>query len=248
MVADIPLPRAVINVLEIFRSSGRFIWVTNYCLVVLGIVWVMRLLPAPAALGILAVGLVVQAIDLAPAFRVYHDMFAGTKSTRFTDPAFADLGQAHDKLIMVPPWQCGREAEAEYPVKTFEPLLLLVMDNRLETNNFHSGRLPRDQERYHCGEFPAAFPTTASDPKTAYLFTVPSFGSLGATVLQTHSCDLAEDLILCRGDRGKAGFTARAQQYSMMRQPKRTGSCNQLDQLVGRRCRTASNLAEMFCD
>jgi hypothetical protein len=52
IVADIPSPRAVKNVLEIFRSSGRFIWVTNYWLVTLGVVLVMRLLPAPAALCI----------------------------------------------------------------------------------------------------------------------------------------------------------------------------------------------------
>jgi hypothetical protein len=170
----------------------------------------MRLLPAPAALCILAAGLVVQAIDLAPAFHVYHDKFARMKPVRFSDPAFADIGRAHGRLMMVPPRQCGRAAEAGYPFATFEPASLLVMDNRLETNNFRSGRLPRDQERYHCGEFLTAFPTTAPDLQTAYLFTLPSFVSFGATVLQTHSCDLAEDLILCRGDRGNAGFTARA--------------------------------------
>lgn len=209
LVAQVSLPPALMSVLEILRGSGRFIWVTNYGLVTLGAVLVMRLLPTPAALCVLGTGLVLQAIDLAPAFRASHDRLAEMKSMRFMDPAFADLGHTHNRLVMVPPWQCRSPTEAGYPVGTFERVSFLVMDNQLATNNFQASRLPRDQARYHCGEFPRSFPTTAPDLKSAYLFTPPAFVELGAMVLQTHSCDVADNLVLCRGDR-KVGFTARA--------------------------------------
>jgi hypothetical protein len=198
------------KILEIYRSSGRFVWVTDYILIAIAGALVIRLLPPRAARGVLAACLVVQAVDLAPTFLAVRDRLAADKPSRFTDAAFADLKSAHDRLIMVPPVQCPSSEEKEYPFHIFEQINDLVASSRLVTNNFHSARLPRDQQRYHCGEFLAEFPRTPADSRTAYLFTRRGFANFGATLLRTHSCDVAENMVLCRADRGEAGLTARA--------------------------------------
>lgn len=209
-IAQVALPHVLMNILEIFRSSGRFIWVTDYILVTVAGALIIRLLPPPAALGVLAGCLLVQAVDLAPTFRALRDHIAAAKPVRFTDEAFADLTRAHDRLIVVPPGECQPSDAPQYPFEMLERTNALVMANALETNNFHSGRMPRDQQRYHCEEFLAEFPRTPPNRRTAYLFTEQGFANLGATVLRTHSCDLAENMVFCRSDRGEAGLTARA--------------------------------------
>jgi len=209
---EIPTPAAVLRVLEIFRSSGRFIFVTHYILLMLGVAMLLRLLPARAALAALALGGAVQAADLGAAYAGMKSHFAALRSPRFADPLYADLGAAHEKLIVMPAWQCHDPIDdGGYDPVFWEPISLLATDNALATNSFYAGRLNLDQKRHHCEIFPKEFPQRPPEPKTAYLFTPLSFTASGARVAESRFCDFAEGFILCRADR-PAGLSARAQQ------------------------------------
>ena len=196
--------------LETFRSSGRFIWVTHYVLVALGATMILRLAPARLALPILLLGVLVQAVDLGPAYQRIHAYYDTAKSLRFNDSVFSDLGRSHDALMVVPPWECGPAAEPGYPVDSFQPVSFLAMDNHLRTNSFYSGRLPRDQAQYHCVDFPLSFATSKPNSRAAYLFTPRGFLENGGKVQTTHLCDLADGFVLCRADRDGVGLGHRA--------------------------------------
>ncbi len=204
----IPLRGALADVAAIFRSSGRFVWVTNYILVTLSVFFVARLASMGRAIAILLVGVALQTADLAPQFDGFHRRFTEFSLPRFSGELFADLGRHHDRLMVIPPWQCWSSSEKQSHPMIENRIAFLAFADRLETNSFRAGRMPLEQERYHCQDFPAVFGATEPRKKTAYLFTLSGFMRFGPMVLPTHACDLADDLILCRGDRGAAGLSA----------------------------------------
>ncbi len=186
----LPLPSAVVSILGIFRSSGRFIWIPAYMLLGVAGFGLLRNVSARTSLAILSLAALLQIADLARPFADLRRQFAGLASIAFDDPIYAGLGQAHRRLIVLPPWQC--RMNSDYAIDQFEPISLLAIDNGLATNSFYSGRLPRDQARYHCFDFPKAFRDARPDRETAYLFTPQAFSASGANVRGTHFCDFGD--------------------------------------------------------
>jgi hypothetical protein len=212
----LPTPAFALKVLEIFRSSGRFVWVTYYILLALGAALLLRQAPPRVALAVLTLGAAMQIVDLAAPYATMRAKFAAFQPRRFTDAIYADLGHAHSALVVIPPWQCAKEDDYERPL--FEPISLLAIDNHLRTNSFYAGRLQRDQERYHCVEFPRAFASAPSDLNAAYLFTPRAFAARGGQVSATHFCELGDKFILCRGDRGHSGLSDAARKAIGLKQ------------------------------
>ncbi|MFM2099098.1 MAG: hypothetical protein RLZZ366_637 [Pseudomonadota bacterium] len=215
-VGEIHLPAALTHALEIFRSSGRFVWVTIYILLFAAISNILKHLEPKQSFYVLLIGATLQFVDLAGPFVSLHQRFATFHARRFSDPLYAGLGKAHDTLIVMPPWQCGPWqyrrgiTPMEYDQMVFEPISNLVIDNHLRTNSFYAGRLLITQADYHCVSFPQQFEAKPLDPHTAYIFSMRNFLLHGKFAAQTHYCDFAEDLFLCRGDRGQAGLSDRA--------------------------------------
>ena len=210
MVMFVDLPDSISDILIIFRSSGRFIWVTIYILLSLGGFLLLRYAPPRTSFAVLSVAALIQIADLARPFADLRRQFSELKSLRFDSPIYAGLGQAHRTLIVLPPWQCRKDRD--YAIGQFEPISLIAMENGLRTNSFYSGRLSLDQEHYHCSDFPKAFRDAKPDNQTAYMFTPRAFRASGGAVEGTHFCDFGDGFILCRADRDKVGLseTARA--------------------------------------
>lgn len=214
---DIKLPPFLFNVLIVFRSSGRFIWVVEYCLIFIAIAALIRLLKPRRAAVVLALAAVVQTVDLAPAMTVMRDRFAAIHgSEKFTDPVYQGLGKAHDTLIVLPAWQCQlwNDQHHDYDYTAFVPISNLVMDNHLRTNSFYAGRTPVAQANYHCITVPAAIDKQPAGQHTAYLLSKYMFREHGAHIAATHLCDFADAFFICRSDRGQTGLTPRASQVA----------------------------------
>lgn len=211
---DLAVPQWLFDVVAAFRSSGRFVWVTIYILLLVAIAALIRQLPARRAAALLGLATLVQAIDLAAPLAQMRERFAAIEgSRRFADPAFAGLGRAHDLLIVQPAWQCQdwNRGTPDYPFETFIPISNLVADNGLRTNSFYGGRSPVAQIAFHCRDWPAAMAREPARARTAWLLAPAGFRRHGARIAESHLCDFAEGFFLCRGDRGMAGLTPRAQ-------------------------------------
>lgn len=205
-VAEFSVPH-LLSPLTHFRSSGRFIWLFDYAAIFLGVLLVVRAVPRYAVAVVLGCSLV-QAVDTLPLLKYGHEAIAKFSRVRFFDKTFEGIGKNHDVLLMTPPWYCGIGTPG-YSSQSFWPIADLVIKNELKTNNFYSGRLPRDQQRYHCREYLAGFPDRATRPRTLYLFTLLSFRRYGGNVAKTHACELAEEIVICRGDLDKVGRSDR---------------------------------------
>ena len=101
----VTIPPPALEVMSIFRSAGRFIWLPHYILT-LAFTALIRTASVRISSCILAVGAVLQIADLASPFADLRTRFAEMKPLRFTSPMYAALGKAHDTLLVLPPWQC----------------------------------------------------------------------------------------------------------------------------------------------
>ncbi len=224
---EVPIPDILLSILQNFRSSGRFVWVTIYGLLFIAIASLIRReTPGRAAL-FLSLAAVVQIADLAGPLTTMHQRFAEREgSDKFYDAAFAELGQGHDRLIVLPPWQCRTWGipRADYPSILFLKFSNLAMDSNLPTNSFYAGRTPMGQALYHCETFPRRLLLSApAEKRTAYILTPRTFGEFGAHIAASHYCDFAEDMFICRGDRAAPGLSARAKHAAAVTPPAATG-------------------------
>lgn len=111
------------RLLGAFRSSGRFVWIAYYALILL-VVWTVlkRYRPALAA-ALLGLVLVVQLTDLS----AMHLYFAKTRlnanadvpGSHLTDPRWAELARGRHHLTMLPPSSCGAMAGPYLPFQLF---------------------------------------------------------------------------------------------------------------------------------
>ena len=219
----LPVPAQVEALLGIFRSSGRFIWVVVYALMFVAIAGLIRNLPERRAATLLGLAALIQIADLAAPFAAMHRRFAQiTQPNRFTDLAYADLGLAHDTVLVLPAWQCQvwEPGKFEYPWTYFMKFSWLAMDNNLRINSFYGGRTPEAQVKFHCTKMPELVLARSAAPHTAYLLSRRSFRQFGAHIAASHFCDFAEDLYVCRGDRGRSGLSERAQAEVAANQPQ----------------------------
>ena len=134
------------------------------------------------------------------------------RQNRFTDAAYANLGQAHAGLVVLRPWQCQNwdSGSREYPVQHTQKFSWLAVESGLPINSFYAGRTPETQMTFHCTTLPEEVLRKPADPRTAYLVSPQSYLRFGPHIAATHFCDYAQDMFICRGDAGKTGLSDRA--------------------------------------
>lgn len=96
--------------LAVFRSSGRFGWLTMYAAFVTIVATLVSAVPARAAAWVLAVGVVLQAVDLSGAYAALHAREHSSEWTTYDNPLRSpvwDLALPHYRhLVMAPPDMC----------------------------------------------------------------------------------------------------------------------------------------------
>jgi hypothetical protein len=145
------LPKAILDLCNYFRASGRFIWPLAYALTILPLASLFRRWHAAPAILVAVLAAVLQVTEvsqvrmlenrLASSARAYDDMI--------DEPRFESWLAAHDRLWMYPSWPCGglgpanrrwfgREANRELQVQ-----LLAARANK-PTNSVYTSRLLKD--------------------------------------------------------------------------------------------------------
>lgn len=135
-------------ILCIFRSSGRFVWVPFY-LIVLAAAWaVLRRYPVVWAERIFVVCLFLQIADTWAADAVLgvarmsaHDIPNGTA---LHDPAWRELTRDRKHLTLFPPVSCGHQAGP------YLPFVLLAAEQRLTVNTGYVARWNQGASNRYC--------------------------------------------------------------------------------------------------
>jgi hypothetical protein len=138
------------RVLDTFRSSGRFVWIAVYVLMLLEIVHVARRYPAAVASALLSAALVVQVVDLAPnharVAQRRHAAHAGRPGTRLADPRWESLASGRHHLTLLPPPACGQAAAP------YLPMLLFAAEHAMTLNSGQLARWNRGRTAAYCAD------------------------------------------------------------------------------------------------
>jgi hypothetical protein len=179
---NIPLPGAVLNLFNLFRSSGRFIWPVFYFLVLFGIIILVRNIRFPVPVLILVI--LLQFIDLQPLIQdKKFTEFASYESpmkSEFWQPA----AQANRHLVVIP------ERRLTPP---YEPLAIFAVHNRLTMNLGYFARGNTAALQDYAQQVWVDLKTNKSDPQTIYILTDPEWAEYART-------NLAGELVVCAVD------------------------------------------------
>lgn len=95
----IPLPETVIHLCNIFRASGRFMWVPMYALMLFAVAALLRGTPPRRRIWILLALLMLQGCDLAPMVRASGERFRNPAPDPTPNPLRARFMQALPEKI-----------------------------------------------------------------------------------------------------------------------------------------------------
>jgi len=122
--------------LGMFRSSGRFVWVAYYALMLLALGHALRRLAPLRAAALLAAVLIVQMIDLSAVHgRVAQlRLKADAPTLRVDNPGWDSLVAGRHHLTLLPPPACGRVGAP------YLPMLLFAAEHALTVNTGYLAR------------------------------------------------------------------------------------------------------------
>ena len=100
-LVKIPMPELFYRFADIFRSSGRFMWIPVYLVTAYGAAGIARNFPKTGFL-IAAALVCLQIVDLTPGLKAYHDFSRQRKEPPAyeADGAWLEFPRVHDKFIV----------------------------------------------------------------------------------------------------------------------------------------------------
>ena len=158
LLFTIPYPEKIINLLSIFRTSGRFMWMIMYCVDLFSIYLIIKSNKTKAAAIILSICMCMQVIDLFDMMHSLNNVYTTqvTHVSVLQDPIWEELALTCDEIVFlsIPSNYLGYSRMyydfAEYAVQNNMHLssFYLARDNydyissiaSIEENNISSGR------------------------------------------------------------------------------------------------------------
>ena len=205
-IAHVELPRIAQALVSAIHCAGRFFWPVHYLLILLAAVLTYRNWPSPARELLLVGALVVQAADLAPLRAQVRAVYERHPRDPLVSPAWRDLKSAHERLIVLPAWQCGPGSPGG--PEGFRKLGLLAVAEGLPTNSYYAARYGPEQLRTHCVDVPA-LDGRDLDPRAAYVVDDRTLALWEVAGMRSHVCDVVDGFNLCtRNDRGLSSTPA----------------------------------------
>lgn len=111
----VPLPEALISLCNVFRASGRFMWVPMYALMLFATALVIRRTPPKRCTTILLLLLAVQGYGLWPMARSSFERFRNPAADPVPDPVRARLMQLMPERVRLFAFVQGSEYDALEP-------------------------------------------------------------------------------------------------------------------------------------
>lgn len=193
-VLNIEAYRSVDSIVGAFRSSGRFIWILQYGVVLAVAMLVVRALRAQRAwtTAVLLIAIAIQAYDIDPGYALSR--FAGP-SRRPLLAAEWSLAQPHyQHLVLFPAEVVGQCAGPQgYREQLVTELGYLAYRQRWTINSGYAARTRRGTVEY-CRQLQADLVAGVIDPRSVYIVGQPAlagFRRRGAV------CGKIDDLFAC---------------------------------------------------
>lgn len=175
---EIKLPAVLMSVLNVFRTSARFIWPVFYFMILFGILALVRNVRCAFAIPILVAAIVLQFLDLQPLYASkkvsgFGDYSTGGINSDFWEQAW----KVNDRIVIIP---------TEY----YESLALYAVHHDLTISSGYFGRADVNAMEAYANDLWNGLLAGESDPKTIYVLSDPSH-------MESAKSELAESMYVC---------------------------------------------------
>lgn len=193
-IAHIELPGVAQAFVSAIHCAGRFFWPVHYLIILLALVLTYRNWPSPTRELLLVGALVFQSADLLELRSQARSVYDLHTHDPLVSPIWRELRATHERLIVLPAWQCGVGSPGGG--EGFRKFGLLAVAERLQTNSYYAARNSQEQIRVHCKEA-ASIDGRDLDPKAAYVVDDKIAAVWLAAGMRSHACNVVDGFNLC---------------------------------------------------
>ncbi len=195
VLAELPLPPALLRVGSTFRASGRLFWPVGYLLVIAGLRALWRTFPPRFATLLLAALTLVQAFDTAGVRARVHRSVTRTRSAPLRSAEWRQPGPRGGRLEVLPSLGCG--AGTPGGSKRFAELGWVACRAGMSINSFYVPRRTPSQVRRLCHDDVADLLAGRGEDDTTYVLNAALATAVRLRPATRLRCRPADGLWLC---------------------------------------------------
>jgi hypothetical protein len=196
VLATVPLPRPLIGLLAVFRSSGRFFWPAHQLITLGALVGAMTTIPKRWAVrAVVAAALLVQYFDTLPIRQGVAAQSARLASSPLKAADWWAMSRSHAHLVLAPAIQCDF-VHAPGGDAAWAWFSRLAARSAMTLNSVHSARTVPESDFYNCAMLPRQIANGQLDRETAYVLS-DRLARLAVTHNRTNSCRRVDGFNLC---------------------------------------------------
>jgi hypothetical protein len=178
------------------RATGRLFWAPYYAILT-------AILAAPFlffrklwANVLLAALLVLQFADTRSLRQWVRTTISEDHPSPLKSPVWAQLGSLHQNLIVLPAWQCVKNASPGGP-EGYRFFGFLAIQDKMRINSYQSARYTGVAQDYHCTEAAEELARQPLSPDSAYVVTPELAETIARGPSGAGKCHDVDNFILC---------------------------------------------------
>lgn len=178
------------------RSTGRLFWAPYYVILTAILAAPFLFLRKTWANLLLAALLVLQFADTRSLRQWVRMTISEDHPSPLKSPVWAQLGSLHQNLIVLPAWQCAKNASPGGP-EGYRFFGFLAIQDKMRINSYQSARYTGVAQDYHCTQAVEELAQQPLSPDSAYVVTPELAETIARGPTGPGKCHDVDNFILC---------------------------------------------------
>ncbi|MGA2903594.1 MAG: DUF6311 domain-containing protein, partial [Candidatus Korobacteraceae bacterium] len=178
------------------RASGRLFWAPYYAILAAILAAPFLLFRKAWANSLIAAMLVLQFADTSALRRWVHTTISEEHPSPLKSPIWSQLGSQHQNLIVLPAWQCEKNASPGGP-EGYRIFGFLAVQQKMRTNSYQSARYTGVAQDFHCSQSIAELSQQPLSPDSAYVVMPDVAAAIAQGPSGPGKCHDLDHFILC---------------------------------------------------
>jgi hypothetical protein len=178
------------------RASGRLFWTPYYAILAAILAAPFLLIRKTWANLLIAAMLVLQFADTSALRRWVHMTISEEHPSPLKSPIWSQLGAQHQSLIVLPAWQCEKNASPGGP-EGYRIFGFLAVDQKMRINSYQSARYTGIAQDFQCSQAATQVEQQGLAPDSAYVVTPEIAAAIALGPTGPGKCHDLDRFILC---------------------------------------------------
>ena len=178
------------------RASGRLFWAPYYAILAAILAAPFLLFRKAWANLLVAAMLILQFADTSALRHWVHTTISEEHPSPLKSPIWSQLGAQHQNLIVLPAWQCEKNASPGGP-EGYRIFGFLAIQQKMRTNSYQSARYTGVAQDFHCSQSIAELSQQPLAPDSAYVVMPEIAAAIAQGPTGPGKCHDLDRFILC---------------------------------------------------